>query len=198
LRKSYESSAARMVPMARTRSSQLVKARRDRLLVEFTTRFDKGSVHGYVLDVGPRFFLVALVNDEMRFNGFQCFRLADMREIQVPARYASFAEAALKKRGERMPKKPRVRVANLPELLLTANESFPLVTIHREHADPDVCHIGRVVALNKSQVTLLEIGPDARWDSEPLQYSLSEITRIDFGCGYEEALHLVGGDPAVT
>jgi hypothetical protein len=184
--------------MAKTRSSQLMRARRNRLLVKFATRFDEGSVHGYVLDVGPRFFLLAQVNDEMRFNGFQCFRLADVRELQIPARYASFAEAALKKRGERMPKNPPVRVASLPELLLTANESFPLVTIHREHADPDVCHIGRVVELAKGRVTLLEIGPDARWDSEPLQYALSEITRVDFGSGYEEALHLVGGDPAAT
>jgi len=31
------------------------------------------------------------------------------------------------------------------------------------------------------------------WDKEPTKHLLSEITRVDFGGGYEEALHLVGG-----
>jgi hypothetical protein len=181
--------------IAKSRSSQLARACDNRLLVKFATRFDDGSICGYVLERGPRFFLVALVSDEMRFNGFQCFRREDVRRLQVPARYATFAEAALKKRGERMPRKPRVSLATLSDLLLTANNAFPLVTIHREQADPDVCHIGRVVELGGGSLSLLEIGPDARWDNRPTVYSLREITRVDFGCGYEEALHLVGGHP---
>jgi hypothetical protein len=44
-------------------------------------------------------------------------------------------------------------------------------------------------------VSLLEIGPDAAWDNESETYRLSEITRVDFGGDYEEALHLVGGSP---
>lgn len=44
-------------------------------------------------------------------------------------------------------------------------------------------------------MSLLEIGPDALWDDEPETYRLSEITRVDFGGAYEEALHLVGGFP---
>lgn len=183
--------------MGNARSSKLVRARSNKLLVKFATQFDAGYVYGYILDLGPRFFLVAVVNDASHFNGFQCFRLSDVRELQVPAKYAAFTEAALKKRGERMPKKPSVPVRSLRELLLTANDTFPLVTIHRERAAPGVCHIGRVLEVNKGRVTLLEIGPDAAWDAEPIQYRLSEITRVDFGCGYEEALHLVGGPPPV-
>jgi len=41
-------------------------------------------------------------------------------------------------------KKPRVGLANIAELLLSAGKAFPLVTIHREEVDPDVCWIGRV------------------------------------------------------
>jgi hypothetical protein len=47
-------------------------------------------------------------------------------------------------------------------------------------------------------VSLLEIGPDAVWDKEPSEIRLGEITRIEFGGGYEEALHLVGGRPKRT
>lgn len=42
---------------------------------------------------------------------------------------------------------------------------------------------------------MLEINPDASWDEAPTQYKLKEITEIEFGGGYEEALFLVGGNP---
>lgn len=72
-----------------------------------------------------------------------------------------------------------------------------MVTIHREGVDPDVCRIGRVVGINGGRVWLQEINPDATWDATPLPYPLAEITRITFGGDYENALHLVGGDPPV-
>jgi len=172
----------------------LQRALRTKQLVKFTRPFEPGSVDGYVLAIGPQFFLLALV-DDVRFNGFQCLRISDVRGLQVPAKYAAFVESALKVRGERMLRKPRLQLASLEELLWSANRAFPLVTIHREKVDPDVCHIGRITALQNNHVSLLEIGPDALWDKEISEYSLKEITRVDFGGDYEEALHLVGGAP---
>ena len=174
--------------------SVLQLALRTRQLVKFTRPFEPGPVEGYVLAIGPQFFLLALV-DDVRFNGFQCLRISDVRGLQAPAKYAAFVEAALTVRGERMRGRPRLRLDSLEELLWSANRSFPLVTIHREKVDPDICHIGRITALKNNRVSLLEIGPDALWDKEACHYSLKEITRVDFGGDYEEALHLVGGAP---
>jgi hypothetical protein len=182
--------------MTKERLSRLETALRKKQLVKFRRPLENGLVNGYVLDIGPRWFLLALVGDGIWFNGFQCFRLGDVRELQVPHPYAAFAEAALKKRGERLVRSPRVSVASIEELLLTASRAFPLVTIHREKVAPDICEIGRVVSIDKNQMALLEINPDASWDSQPKRYRLSEITRVDFAGDYEQALHLVGGDPA--
>lgn len=178
-----------------TTRSQLAAALKSRQIVQFTRPCEPGSVECYVLKIGPRFFMVGVVSNEQRLAGYQCFRISDVRSLRVPAPNVAFTKQALKLRGERMPKTPRVTVATLAELLTTASRAFPLVTIHREQADPDVCHIGRVVHVSRSSVTLLEIGSDAKWDPEPEAYRLSEITRVDFGGGYEEALHLVGGKP---
>lgn len=181
--------------MAKPRSSKLATALHDKLLVKFTRPFEGDSFNGYVLDIGPRFFLMAVVGERIRFDGFSCIRLSDVRELEAPHEYAAFAEAALRKRGERMPKKPRVSVASTEDLLLSAGRAFALVTIHREHVNPDVRYIGRVVGFAKGCVKLLEIGPDAKWDDEPIAYRLSEITRVDLGGDYEKALQLVGGPP---
>jgi hypothetical protein len=176
----------------RKKKSQLALALRKKLFVSFASALERGTVSGYVLDIGPQFFLVALIADGIRPNGFQCYRLTDVRKLRVPDKYARFHEAVLKQRRIRFPKKPRVDVSSLENLLRTANKAFPLVTIHREKIDPDACWIGRVVDLDRGRVTLLEIGPDASWDHELETYRLREITRVDFGGDYEDGLQLIG------
>jgi hypothetical protein len=119
--------------MPKSVSTQLGKALREKLLVKFMRPFEPGTVNGYVLDIGPRFFLtVVLAGDCICFNGFQCFRLADVRRLQVPHKYAAFNEAALKKRRQKRPTDPHVSVASIQDLLRSANRAFPLLTIHRE------------------------------------------------------------------
>lgn len=166
------------------------------VLVHFTRSLEQGSVMGYILAAGPRFFLLALVDENIRFNGFQCLRLQDVRNLQVPAKQTAFVEAALKLRGQKRPRTPRVNVQTIQELLSTAGRLFPVITIHRELVAPDVCHIGKVVSVSESEVSLLEIDADARWEDEILTYRTKQITRIDFGGDYEQALVLVGNLPA--
>ena len=163
-----------------------------REFVRIRRRFEDTSVHGYVLAAGSRHFLVALVNDRLWYDGFECFRLKDVRSIE-PDPYASFAESALRLRGQRKPRTPRLNLESMQTLLASAALLYPLVTIHREKVEPDICRIGRIVATNAKEVTLLEIGPGAEWDEATETYPIKEITRVNFGGGYEDALALVGG-----
>ena len=160
------------------------------MFVRLSRRFEEHPVRGYVLDIGPSFFLFALVSDRIRFDGFECFRSRDLCEIMADP-HADFAETALQLRRERPPKKPSVSVASIEDLLLTASRAFPVVTIHRESVDPSVCWIGRVLAIEHRRVSLLEINPDAKWEKTPSKHPLKEITRVNFGGDYEDALHLV-------
>jgi hypothetical protein len=173
----------------------LAQAMRERTLVRFRSRFEPARIMGYVLDIGPRFFLVAVVNDRLWLDGFECFRLGDVRGLEPNPKQA-FVEAALEKRGEVLGAPPPIELSGIERLLLSANDAFPLVTIHRERVDPDACWIGRLVEIERGHAVLLEISPDAVWDDEPCRHRLSEITHVGFGADYEDALHLVGGDPA--
>jgi hypothetical protein len=147
-----------------------------------------------VLGLGPKFFFMTLVSDRIWFDGFECFRRDDVMDFK-PDPYAPFTEAALRKRGERIPKKPRLNLDGISALLLSASRAFPLVTIQREQVDPAVCWIGRVVAVGRGRVSVREINPDATWDDKPSDMRLDEITRVNFGGDYENALYLVGGEP---
>ncbi len=157
-------------------------------------RIEDASFRGYCLDIGPRFFLLANVSDRIWFDGFECLRLGDLSAVE-PDPYSEFTESALRKRRERLPAKPDVSVATLEELVQSAGRVFPLVTIHRETVDPDVCWIGRIVSVEKGRLSLLEISPNAIWEENPSTFLLKEITRVGFGGDYEKALHLVGKGP---
>ena len=163
-------------------------------LVKFTRRFEPGHVMGYVAGVGKGIALLAYVDQTIRFDGFQVFRSRDLRRLR-PAPTAGFVETALRLRGDQRPALPRLHLDGFGEVIRSAGRHFPLVTIHREGVDSGVCHIGKVVDVDARRVTLLEIQPDATWDTDPESYLLGEITRVDFGGGYEDALFAVGGAP---
>jgi hypothetical protein len=59
----------------RPRNPERIARSGSKVLVQFTRRLEQESVMGYVLATGPRFFLLALVDENIRFNGFQCLRL---------------------------------------------------------------------------------------------------------------------------
>lgn len=178
---------------------QLLGAKRCSTLVRIERTLEEGWVHGYVIDVGSEFFLMLIVENGVRYNGFGAFRIRDIKRLSVPEPHASFAEAALRLRGLRRPAKPRVTVSSLRDLLRSASRRFPLITIYRERIEPDACWIGQLVDVNPRQLSLLEITPDATWEETPSIYKCREITRVDFAGEYEEALLLVGGRaPAIS
>lgn len=167
---------------------------RAKRLVRIFRRFEDSESRGYVLDIGPRFFLFLLVSDRIWFDGFECFRIEDLKKVEA-APYAAFAEAALKKRRQAKPRRPAVRLGRSEELLTSAGRTFPLVSIHCEVVDRNVCWIGCVLSVQGGRVRLRLITPAAEWESKPTFYRLSQITRISFGGDYERALQLVGGPP---
>jgi len=166
-------------------------------LIRLTRTFEEGEVCGYVLDLGAEWFVLALVSDRINFDGFECFRIEDTLTVEADPR-VDFVEAALSARSDSKPVRSPVSAASLPELLSSANRAFPLVTFHKEALEPDLCQVGKVVGFADGEVWLHEIDPDAAWEDEAFPHLLTDITRVNFGGGYEEALNLVGGPaPAI-
>jgi len=181
--------------MTQARNAKLKEACSNAMIARFWTPFDEDWTHGYVLDIGPEFFLLAVIDDKIKFNGFECHRVSDIKRLKLPDPYEDFTAAALRKQKQRIARKPNIDLSSLAALLESANALFPLVTIHQERVKPGECFIGKVVNISKKNLLLHEIDPGAVWHQKPSRFRLSDITRVDFGGGYEEALHLVGGNP---
>jgi len=174
---------------------KLTDAMQSKTVVRFVSRYEEARIEGYVLDVGPKFFLMAIVDERISFNGFQCMRFSDVTRLEVPASNSDFIVAALMKRGESIESKPQIDHTSAATILDSASRIVPLVTIHTQKSHPDRCWIGRTLGATGTHEALLEIGPDAVWETIPTMKAFKPITRIDFLGGYEEALYLVGGEP---
>jgi hypothetical protein len=172
--------------------AQLTSALNERRLMRFHRRFEDGWINGYVVGIGPAFVMLADVSDHIRFNGFGCYRLADIKNLR-PAPNAKIVETALEKLGETRPETPAVNLDSVADILETAGALFPMVTVFADADRPQVCHIGAIVSLEGGMVWMRDIGPDAVWDAKTSARRLDDVTRIDFGGAYETALALVGG-----
>jgi hypothetical protein len=155
--------------------------------------FEAQGELGYVEAIGEDLLLLAVISDDIWLNGFALVRIGDISELEAPHEHADFVEEALRIREESSPSSSAISLEDIGSAIRTAGRLFPLVVIHREEVEPETCRIGRVQKVTKDSVTLLEIGPDAEWEEEPSNLPLEDITRVDFGGGYEEALALVGG-----
>lgn len=161
--------------------SEIVRVYRDGL--------EDGWADGFVVALGDEFFAIELIDKAQRLDGFSCLRYKDVSDCMAPAPNFDFVEKALQARGE-VRSSLVIDPTSLPALLRSAAEAFPLLTIFFEE-DDSVCYIGKFVGVTESAVSLLEILPNACWDSVPTSHSLSGVTRVDFGGAYEASLQLV-------
>jgi len=124
-----------------------------------------------------------------RLHGHIAVRTSDIRDCRALIKNDRIAERVLKLRGDQpIPLLP-ISLDSIQELLPAVHVAYPLVTIHTEMRDPDVCFIGKVAKITDKTVTLDEIDPAAKW-SRTRRFRLKEITRVDIGGVYEDALLL--------
>lgn len=148
---------------------------------------------GFVVDANEEMVLLQLVDDSVHLNGYQILFLEDISDFVHPAPFNDFQKRVLALRGEEVVD-PEVDLEDLAVLLIDISEEYGLVTLHREEVELDSCEIGRVLRADAVTYELEEIGSDARWFDDTFEYDLYDITRIEFGGAYEEALLLANED----
>lgn len=173
---------------------KLLAAVKDRTLVNlWRDEIDASPVTGFVAGVGSEWCLLVYVNEEITYNGFVAVRLRDVSEVESPHVHHEFITKALELKKLKEPEVPDVDLLGTGPLIMSVGRLFPVVTISREVEDPDTCQVGMPVQVQAGTVSLMEIDANAVWYDDVEFYRLDDITRLDFGGGYEEALVLVGG-----
>ena len=159
----------------------------------YREHIEDGWAHGFVVGVGDQFFALQEIDNHIRFDGYDCLRLTDITECSIPDPYSIFYLKALEARGLSRPPIADIDVSSLRNLISSIAATSPLMTISTEEVDDEDCYIGSVVSLSDDELELIKVTPHGEWETESETLSLKDITRIEFGGAYEEALSLVAG-----
>jgi hypothetical protein len=164
---------------------------RDALIRIERSNLEDGSIEGYVVALGPDFFLMEVIDDSIRMDGHYCLRYQDITDCENPCSRMGFVENVLQLRGIERAEKPEVDLSSIEAIVQSVGTSQSIITIHPEETDPGTCFIGKYGGMENGFLSLLELTTDGKWSEEPGKYAIEEITRVDFGGAYEGALLLV-------
>ena len=149
-------------------------------------------LRGFVIVANKELVMIQNLSDGVTLDGYTVVRTEDINRFrEADADLEEFYLTALQIRGQKPSPVEGLSVESIAALLETVAGPFPLATIYNERRDSEECIIGQVVAVRDGEMALLGIDPAAEWDEDPDVYKLKDITRVEFGGSYEEALWLV-------
>jgi hypothetical protein len=147
-----------------------------------------GRTIGFVVDFSPDWILFHVLNtDVFELNGYTAIRSGDVKNYRAFDRGEFWQNRAVGQFKLNPVRPPGISLTSLSDLLESIGRSYPLITIHPEKVKPDVCYIGPLLSIAKATFTIDDLDCNAEW-SGPRRLRFSDVTRVDFGGGYEEAL----------
>lgn len=150
---------------------------------------------GFVVGIGTSWVAIHRLSDLIAFDGWQLIRLKDIQAVSIRPDSDCFEIRALQARSLWPPVSPALDLDSTVGVVTSAAAAGPLISVFDEFDRPNVCWIGVSSSVDQNKLRLMEVSPQADWKRKPRSFSTVDITRIDVGGGYEEALHLVAGPP---
>ncbi len=174
-------------------SSQLKRAKQNDSLIRIERDIvDEGvKTTGYVVATAEEFFLLEVLDDRIYPDGFQCLRYEDVTLVENPCPTAEFIEKALQLCGLNRPPVPNIDLSSMASILKTMGACSSLISIHPEVSDPGVCFIGKFLEIEDGVLKLQAITTHGTWEDEIDEHDVADLTRVDIGGRYEDALLLV-------
>jgi hypothetical protein len=147
-----------------------------------------GRISGFVVDYSESLILLQRFSwDRFQLNGYSVLPNTDIEEYRFFDKREYWQYRAI----QHLKLEPKalggISVSSLPSLLETVAKVFPLLTIHREKINSEVCYIGKLATVSHKSFTIEDLNADAAWTG-PRRFRFSDVTLVDFGGGYENAL----------
>ncbi len=172
---------------------RLHRAQSDDDLVRLGRGDEFDALDGYVVGIGTDWVLLAVLDGAIVLDGYAALRLTDVRHVERRHTGDMVRKAlALREQWPPTPPPAPLDLDNSRGLLMSLAEQSA-ITVHIEHDDPAVCFVGAPASLGRRSLRLIELSTRAVWSSGPTKYRVDDITRVDFGGRYEQALLSVAG-----
>jgi len=160
-------------------------------LVEFCRRPKiQERITGYVVGFSDSLILVHCLDwNTFLLDGYTILRDIDIESKRFFTRPSYWQNRAIAKLELRPQGLPGLALEDWPSAIAGIADRFPLLHLESELTKPDTCYIGVPVKITEKLLILDNLDSSADWTG-PWSFKLNEITRLDFGGGYERALAL--------
>jgi hypothetical protein len=185
--------ASKKAPIA---VEDLLEAEADQRLVQ-VKRSPGTDIDGFVVAATDAWTAIAVCADTIDLDGYAVVRTKGIRRLKRLDRRMAFVESVLRARNE-WPPRPAMTLETTMldhEIIAALAAAFPLTSLYTEGKRLTECYIGQLREGNAETITLLQVDKAGLWDSDPTKYRLADVTRIDVGGRYEDALQIVSGPP---
>lgn len=171
----------------------LDRARIDQQYVRIKRRAAMDEVTGYVMDVGSRWALVAVLTEGREPNGYEVLRLRHVKRVKNIQKKGDIDRRVLEARGLWPLSSISVNLDRTGPLLddLTALE--PVLMFHTEEKWPDMAWVGSLCRREGKRTWYHALDPQAQWLRELESFKTRRPTRISVGNDYVAGLVLVAG-----
>lgn len=168
---------------------RLLSKHKGKTLVEFCRRPKvQEQIAGFVVGFSDSLILLHRLDwNTFTLDGYTILRNKDVKRQRAFNRSSYWPNKAIKKFKLRPKALPDFPLSNMTEAISGISKLFPIIHVECEIAYPDECQIGVPLEITKKFLVLDTLSFYSEWTG-PWSIKLDQITRIDFGGGYERAL----------
>lgn len=147
-----------------------------------------GRTAGFVVGASDSLVLFHVFDSDcFCLNGYTVIREEDISHHRVFNKSEYWQYRAVRRFRIKAARLPGLSMVSFPELMISIAKRFPLLTVHVEEKKPEVCYIGPLISTTDRTFTIDDLNASAEWTG-PRRIRFQDLTRVDFGGGYEKAL----------
>ena len=176
--------------MTRRRREFPPQLRRDRLIRVGRGPLGDGALEGYIVAISREVVLLHVQGPCLDLDGYTAIRRADIRAVHAIGEDESPADRHIR-RGDSGPEAPSyAAIGDFRAVLRSVGDDGEILTIHRERLTRNKQTMGIVADVTDRHAVFQVIDRAAR-ECGTKRLSLSDITRVDFGSDYQDAIRCV-------
>jgi hypothetical protein len=178
---------------------RLLRQHQGKTLVELCRRPRiEERIAGFVVDFSDEFILLHRLDWNLfQLDGYTLLRDRDIKQRRFFTRSSYWQVKAIHKFGLRPKRLSGIKLTSWSDAIHSIAKKFPLIHVVREAKYPNECWIGIPLEVNRRKFEIENLDHNAEWTG-PYSMKTADVTRVDFGGGYERALALTMPRPPAS
>lgn len=157
-------------------------------LIEVLRTFDEEPWYGFLVAESEHLVLLHLISDRFELDGYCAFRQEDIESILESFDRLDLLQRALAIKGQQPSVPVDIDLSSMKRLMESAQAQFGVLVIDRELLPTDSVEVGTIRMTSGETYVLRWLSVNAEWEIDDRPFRYRDVTRLEFGAGYEQTL----------